>query len=113
MASRLDSITDWETLARQAKFKVGVVARSAGISPERLRLYVQIRFKKSTKDWLTELRMREARRLLARGQLVKEIAHILGFEHATHFSRAFRTTLGNSPTEFRARGDGRERARRV
>src|SRR5437867_10467595 len=103
MASRLDIITDWEALATQAKFKVRVLARSAAVSPECLRLYVRKELQGSTKDRLTELQMREARRLVAQGQLVKEIAHTLGFAHATHFSRAFRAVHGVGPRAFMVR----------
>ena len=102
MSSRLDAISDakWRRLARKAGFKVGVMARSAGISCEGLRIYLRLRFHASPKHWIAGLQMREAYRLLRKGQLVKEVADMLGFENPTHFSRAFRKECGNSPRVF-------------
>jgi len=101
--SRLDRIADWEERARQSRFRVRALARNAGVSAECLRLHVRSRFEATTTNWLGELRMREARHLLAQGQLVKEIAHALGFTNSTHFSRAFRAAHGASPRNFAAR----------
>ena len=100
MTSRLDALPDLELLGRAAGFKVGALARSVGVSRESLRVYVQVRFHEAPKDWLARLRMREAQRLLSQGQLVKEITSTLGFQHATHFSRAFRRGCGSSPRVF-------------
>ena len=97
MSSRLDIITDWEELAKDSAFKVRVLARTVGVSSESLRLYVRNRFDVSPRKWLSEMRMREAQRMLVKGKLVKEVADALGFAHPTHFSRAFRMTHGISP----------------
>ncbi|HYF52439.1 MAG TPA: AraC family transcriptional regulator [Planctomycetota bacterium] len=50
--------------------------------------------------WVREQRIKEAQRLLTQGLPVKEIANRLNFADSHHFSRAFRQSMGISPTEF-------------
>ena len=53
-------------------------------------------------EFIAERRMREAMRLLARGDLlVKEIAYRTGFEDPNYFSRRFKRFVGTSPTSYR------------
>ncbi|HVW97562.1 MAG TPA: helix-turn-helix domain-containing protein [Mucilaginibacter sp.] len=52
--------------------------------------------------WITHEVMLEAKRLLYYTQLtVKEIAHRLGYDDHTYFSRLFKNTEGKTPLEFR------------
>lgn len=100
MESDLDRITDWEPLAEQAGYRVQVLAEFVHRTPQSLRNYVRKRWKMSTKTWLADLQMRTARRQLVAHVRPKEIAQHLGFQHATHFSRAFRIAHGTSPRAF-------------
>ena len=52
-------------------------------------------------EFATERRMDNARRLLAGGLSVKDIARTLGFANAASFSTAFRKASGRCPREFR------------
>lgn len=59
--------------------------------------------------YLNDLRMRHARRILEDTAVaVHEVAAQVGFEDPFHFSRAFRSWSGLSPTDWRERG-GRKR----
>jgi AraC-like DNA-binding protein len=100
MESDLDRITDWEPFAEQAGYRVQALAESLHRTPQSLRNYVRKRWKVSTKTWLADLQMRAARRHLVAHSRPKEIAQHLGFQHATHFSRAFRSVHGTSPRAF-------------
>ena len=100
MSSNLDRITDWNELAEQAGYRVQALAEILHRTPNGLRGYVRQRWNLSAKTWLAELQMRAARQRLLAGQRPKEIARHLGFEHATHFSRAFRFAHGASPRAF-------------
>lgn len=61
----------------------------------------------SVSYWITHQIMLEAKRLLYYTQLtVKEIAHQLGYEDHTYFSRIFKNTEGKTPLGFR--GDYRK-----
>lgn len=56
-------------------------------------------------EWLTDLRMREATRLLRAGDLpIAEIGRRCGFADPAYFCRAFRRRIGLSPGEFRSSG---------
>ena|SRR6266487_2040577 len=100
MDSPLDRITDWNGLAEQAGFRVQALAEILHRTPKGLRDYVRLRWNRSTKTWLAGLQMRVARHRLLAGERPKEIAQLVGFQHATHFSRAFRIAHGVSPRAF-------------
>ena len=56
----------------------------------------------SPSKYLTDIRMRQARKLLMDTNLtVKEIAVRVGFPDPFHFSRSFRNAVGISPVQFR------------
>jgi len=56
-------------------------------------------------EFIAERRMREARRLLAREDLlVKEVAYRVGFDDSNYFSRRFKRFVGKSPTSYRKGG---------
>ena len=56
----------------------------------------------SPSKYLTDLRMRKARKLLADTQLtVREIADRVGYPDPFHFSRNFKNAVGVSPAQFR------------
>ena len=78
------------------------VAREIFISPS----YFLSLFKQETGttfvDYLTSVRMEEAKRLLHSTDLpVTQIAYDLGFNNSNYFSNIFRKTVGVSATEFR------------
>lgn len=56
-------------------------------------------------DYLTRLRIGEAKRLLADGELsFKEICYEVGYNDPNYFSRIFKKTTGVTPTEYRQQG---------
>lgn len=112
MESDLDQITDWDPLAELAGYRVQALAEFLHRTPQGLRNYVRKRWKVSTKTWLADLQMRAARRQLVAHARPKEIAQHLGFQHATHFSRAFRIAHGTSPRAFLI-GQAKELSERV
>ncbi|MCC7407878.1 MAG: helix-turn-helix domain-containing protein [Phycisphaeraceae bacterium] len=53
-------------------------------------------------DYLTDLRMNEARMLLADGRLkIGQVAHAVGYRDAHYFGRVFRARMGRSPAVYR------------
>ncbi len=82
--------------------KLQDVAREVHLSPN----YFSYLFKKSTDrnlwDYLTEIRMEEAKRLLEHSDKKRyEIAEMIGYESPEHFSRVFKKYYGVSPAEYR------------
>jgi AraC-like DNA-binding protein len=56
--------------------------------------------------------MRSAASLLISAASVKEVSRACGFDDANYFAKAFRSSFGASPTEFRTTGMYAGRARR-
>jgi AraC-like DNA-binding protein len=72
--------------------------------------HVQRLFKEETGmrmgEWLCEQRLQKAAQLLAGSYLsVKEIAHIVGYEHSSSFIRAFERRFLQPPSRYRAQSD--------
>ncbi|PYT95387.1 MAG: hypothetical protein DMG38_27300 [Acidobacteria bacterium] len=68
--------------------------------------YLQRLFKHQTGvsmgEWLNEQRLQRAAHLLASTYMsVKEIAHAIGYEHASSFIRAFERRFAQSPAHYR------------
>lgn len=76
------------------------IAAHGGISASHLSALFARHFGHPPIEYLVRVRLREAKLLLARGTLVKEAAHAVGFHSQHYFSRAFRQRTGMSPTEF-------------
>lgn len=56
----------------------------------------------SFKDYLAQVRVKEAKKLLSATELsIREISERVGYEDAGYFSRIFRKITGKSPREFR------------
>lgn len=72
--------------------------------------YLQRLFKHETGicmgEWLSEQRLQRAAHLLANSYLtVKEIAHHVGYEHASSFIRAFERRYTQAPAHYRKQCD--------
>jgi transcriptional regulator GlxA family with amidase domain len=90
MRSRLDRIEDWEARVRGANYRVGNLARILNVTPRQLERYFLKTRDCHPRDWIRDLRMKDALRLKRHGFLDKEIAAQLGFKYASDFSRALR-----------------------
>ena len=85
------------------------VARHVGLAPWQFCRKFKTATGMTCSEFIAEKRMREARRLLARRDLlIKEVAYRVGFEDANYFSRRFKTVVGTSPTSFRRENAGGE-----
>jgi AraC-like DNA-binding protein len=72
--------------------------------------YLQRLFKHQTGvcmgEWLNEQRLQRAAHLLASSYMsVKEIAHTIGYEHASSFIRAFERRFTQPPARYRKQSD--------
>ena len=78
------------------------LANRVGLSPNYLSSLFAAQEGQTLTDYVRQLRVEEARKLLANPRLlVKEIAFRLGFSDPHHFSRVFRRATGMRPIEFR------------
>ena len=101
MGSRLDYVRDWEHQAKQAHFKVIKLAAQCGVTERQLRRYFQEKFGASPHHWMARRRTAEAKRLLAQGLSVKEVAATAGFSRQENFSRHFKKHSSVTPTKSR------------
>jgi transcriptional regulator GlxA family with amidase domain len=90
MRSRLDRIDDWEARVRGANYRVANLARLLNVTSRQLERYFLTTRDCHPRDWIRDLRMKDAMRLKRHGLLDKEIAARLGFRYASDFSRALR-----------------------
>lgn len=62
----------------------------------------QEHYKETPGKWLTKRRVHHAAHLIANSNLnVTQIAFESGFEDLSHFSRAFKKVMGNTPTDYK------------
>jgi AraC-like DNA-binding protein len=77
------------------------VAQRLGVTRSTVFRHFKEAFGLSPKEYLNDLRLERARRLLEDGRAsIKEVAHRSGFETAHHFGRAFHRHFGASPTKY-------------
>ena len=99
MNSHLNHVQDWLSLAKQENWSVTRLAKFCGVSVRALERHFQDAFGKTPKAWISKQRQKLALELLRDGCSVKETAAVLGYNHATHFSREFKKFWGYSPVE--------------
>jgi AraC-like DNA-binding protein len=81
------------------------LSRLAGLSANHLGTLFRRQTGKGPIDYLIQIRLEEARRLLGlRGHRVKEVAAAVGYQDPAYFSRLFRKYAGVSPALCRRRG---------
>lgn len=78
------------------------VASYVGISRSHLFRSFQMYRQKSPKEYLTDFRIKKARHLLRETSLsIAAIAYSVGFENNLYFSKAFKSRMNMSPSEYR------------
>lgn len=97
---RLDCVCDWIERGREAHYSGAELAILCGISQSQLRRFFLEKFLRPPQEWLNELRLWDAAEMLAKGKIVKEVAHFLFFADASHFSHSFQRYFRCAPTSF-------------
>ena len=98
MNTRLHHIQNWPELAREANWSAAALAKECRVSVRTLERYFLKHFGDNPKAWLSEQQQRLAIQLMQNGSTIKETATLLGYKHATHFSRSFKNHWGHCPT---------------
>ena len=80
---------------------LGMVSEQFGMSEGYLSALFKEEMNVNFADYLEDLRMKEACRLLKEGVLVADIAERTGYNSVQSFRRAFKRVLGVSPSEYR------------
>lgn len=78
------------------------IAREIGISYGRLSVLFKEQTGGTLNDYLTDVRIQEAKRLLCTGDhKIYEVAELSGYHSSQYFSYAFRSRVGQSPNSYR------------
>ena len=92
------------------KLAIADLAQAAGLSAYHFMRCFRAATGVTAHGFVTQLRVVEARRLLAEGDLAAEVAHTVGFADQSHLVRHFRAALGVTPGQY-ARESRRRRGR--
>jgi AraC-like DNA-binding protein len=88
----------------EPEISIVTMGGSLGLSQKKIAKVMNGEFKMSFKQYLTSIRIHEAKRLLLEtDRLVIDIALEVGFNSIPHFNRVFKTSTQVSPVEFRNR----------
>ncbi|MBI5117095.1 helix-turn-helix domain-containing protein [Candidatus Poribacteria bacterium] len=86
------------------KHTLGSVGEKFGLKEKALKALMLRHFRMSFTDYVTSLRVAEARRLLQSTDLtLGQIAHKTGFSDQSYLTKVFKSQLGMTPTEFRSK----------
>jgi AraC-like DNA-binding protein len=94
---RLELISDWIELARQAHYSSDTLAVLCSISPSQLRRFFNESYGRPPQEWLSELRLWHAMERLCAGAAIKEVAADLHFGGSAHFCHQFKRYHGCTP----------------
>ena len=97
-----------EMVESGATFAIRDLAAEFRLSPA----YLQRLFKHETGicmgEWLSEQRLQRAAYLLSNSYLsIKEITHVVGYEHTSSFIRAFERRFTQAPARYRKQNEGK------
>ncbi|MEK7253952.1 MAG: response regulator [Bacteroidota bacterium] len=101
-----DWLAEVEQLARngskQKLLSVNWLSEKANLSERQFRRRLQNLTGLTPNEYLTELRLQEARSLLEIGKYatIAEVAYAVGYNDAAAFSRSFRNCFGKSPSDY-------------
>lgn len=99
---RLYFIKEEMELHWEMPWSIATLARKAGINQQKLKVGFPALFGMTVFNFLVDVRMREARRMLEDEKLyVGEVAERLGYKHPHHFTAAFRKKFNLLPGELR------------
>ena len=101
-ADKLHTLTDYLMQNIGQVLTLQQISKDLGISVPSLKRLTQENCSKSPIAYFNELKMEEAKRLIAESPMnITEIAGRLGFSSVHHFSKTFKQKTGVSPSQFR------------
>ncbi len=105
MQKRLLQAMEEERVYRDSELRLGSLAEQLQISPHHLSQLINEKFGQSFPDFINHYRVREARQLLLapqyRDTYIINIAYEVGFNNKTSFNKAFKSIVGQSPSQFK------------
>jgi len=97
-----ERVTNWQQSHYQETVTLATASRAIGVSTSTLVHRLRRETGKTFKQLLTEIRLSEAKKLLATTSLdISEIGDTCGFFDQSHFTREFKRAINLTPGEFR------------
>jgi AraC-like DNA-binding protein len=86
----------------EPELSIQTTGKSLGFSQKKIARIMNNEFKMSFKQYLSLIRIHEAKRLLREtDRLVSDISLTVGFNSISHFNRVFKASTSVAPLEFR------------
>jgi AraC-like DNA-binding protein len=105
---RMKRVMDYMLKHFRAEIRIEQIASVAGMAPAAFCRYFKKRTGKSFVEYLNELRISHARKLLTQHDMsVGQVALECGFNNISHFHRQFRLFTETTPLKYQAAGRGR------
>lgn len=100
--SRMDRVMQFVLENRFQPISLDDVSEKANLSKEAFCRFFKLRTRKTFTQYLQQLRINEAQKLLQETELgISEIAYRVGFENLSYFNRSFKSITGKTPREFK------------
>jgi AraC-like DNA-binding protein len=100
--SRMDQVMQFLLENRFTPISLQDAASKANLSKEAFCRFFKLRTRKTFSQYLIQLRINEAKKLLQETDLgISEIAYRVGFENLSYFNRTFKTSTGLTPRGFK------------
>lgn len=100
--SRMNRVMQFLLQNRFREVTLEQTASVANLSKEAFCRFFKLRTRKTFTQYLIELRINEAKKLLQERDLgISEIAFQVGFENLSYFNRSFKKITGKTPREFK------------
>ena len=98
--SAVNACADYLSKNFQEKIDFSMLIKQYGFSPNYFRMLFKQYLKCAPNEYLTKIRMEEAKKLLKMGYSVKEVAEMVGYDEM-YFSRLFKKHVGMSPSKWK------------
>ncbi|MFZ4862343.1 helix-turn-helix transcriptional regulator [Sphingobacterium sp. Mn56C] len=83
-------------------YTIQEIAKKIGTNEQYLKKYFKQYFGKTVMNYMTDVKMEHARKLIMTGEYrVSDVARLTGYKHATHFTTAFKKYFGFIPNSLR------------
>ena len=99
-ADRLHNVRKYIRYNYMDDIRVSALAHEFGFERSYLYRIFKQRYGISVKDYITKVRMENARGFLENGHSVAETAHLVGYDDEFNFSKCFKRTYGKSPSQI-------------
>lgn len=97
-------INAWEYIRSNygsSQLQISEVAEHVGLSSSRLSVLFKLEVGKTVNEYITEVRINEAKRLLRTGRhKVYEVSELVGYKTSQYFSQVFYQNTGEYPTAY-------------